>query len=194
MAVSAKKVGLYGTVGFLVAALIIVGVVISSVKIPSLRPPTFIPDTGTLIIKLTDAPVNLTHLNMTIDIISAHRVGHGDETWVNLEFAGDDDSVYFDLLALQDVAMNLSTTVVPSGNYTMIKMHVATCNATFAGDVETKNVTDIIVPSGDVRVIIQFGVKKQQTMTILIDMQVDWVALSHSKRLRPVLKATVISE
>lgn len=189
MAVNAKRVGLHGAVGFLVAALIIAGIVISSVTIPSLRPPTFVPDTGTLIIKLTDAPVDLIHLNMTIDSISAHRVGHGDETWVDLEFTDDKDWVYFDLLALQDVAMNLSTTDVPSGNYTMIKMHIKTCNATYEGGAIEP---EIKVPSGDVKVIIQFGVKKQQTSTILIDMQVDWVALSHSKRLRPVLKAIVV--
>ena len=189
MAVSARKVGLYGTVGFLVAALVIVGVVISSVEIPSLRPPTFIPNTGTLIIKLTDAPVDLKHLNITIDSVSAHKV-EGD-AWVDLAFVKGVSEFYFDLLELEDVTRDLSISEVPTGNYTMIKMHIKTCNATYkSGVIEP----EIKVPSGDIRVIIQFGVKKQQTTTILIDMLPDWVALSHSRQLRPVLKATVISE
>jgi len=196
MAINGKKIGLYAAAGGLIAFLIITSVAVSSTKMPSLRFPLFTPpplsppvsDTGTLIIMLTDAPVDLAHLNVTLDSISAHRQGNGNETWVDLAFVNNVSEVYFDLLALQDVAMNLSITEIPPGNYTMIKMHVKTANATYADG----NTTDLDVPSEHIKVIIHFEIIEGGKATVLIDMQTDWVAVSHSRKLRPVLKATVL--
>jgi len=205
MAVSARKVGLYGTVGFLVAALIIVGVVISSVEIPSLRPPAFIPDTGTLIIKVTDAPVDLEQLNITIDSVSAHKV-EGD-SWINLTFVGGESEVSFNLLELQDKAMDLCITDVSPGNYTMIKIHIDKAEAVYASEdvggtdeivkpgkpAKTAKSKDLNVPSDAIRVIVHFEVQNEGETTVLVDIEPDWVAISESNNLRPVLKATVIS-
>ena len=113
----AKK-GLYATAGVLIAFLIITSVAISNLTMPNLRFPWFttssppVPNTGTLVVMLTDAPVNLAYLNVTLDSISAHRQGYGNETWVNLTFVNNVPAVYFDLLALQNVAMNLSVTEI----------------------------------------------------------------------------------
>jgi len=196
MAINGKKMGLYATAGVLIAFIIIASMAISSLTMPSLRFPWFtppsppIPNTGTLVVMLTDAPVNLTHLNVTLDSISAHRKGGGNETWVNLAFVNNVTEVYFDLLALQDVAMNLSIAEILPGNYTMIKMHVKTANATYANG----NTTDLDVPSEHIRVKFKphFEVIKGETTAVLIDMQADWVAVSQNKNFRPVLKATVL--
>ena len=184
MAVNLRNVGMYGAVGVLVAALIIAGIVFSGLRLP-----TFVPNTGTLIIKLTDAPVDLEHLNITIDSVLVQRVENDTETWENLTFVGGVSEFYFDLLALRNVTMDLSITQIPSGNYTMIKMHVKTANATYVGG---GNVT-LTVPSEYIKVIVHFEVKRGEETTVLIDMVPDWVAISKSNRLRPVLKATVIS-
>ena len=202
MAVSARKVGLYGTVGFLVATLIIVGVMISSVEIPNLRPPAFIPDTGTLIIKVTDAPVDLEQLNITIDSVSAHKV-EGD-SWINLTFVGGESEVSFNLLELQDKAMDLCITDVSPGNYTMIKIHIDKAEAVYASEdvgetgkpgkpAKTAKSKDLNVPSDAIRVIVHFEVQNEGETTVLVDIEPDWVAISESNNLRPVLKATVIS-
>ena len=193
MAVGTREVGLYGFVGVLVAALIIAALTLSGVVIPGLRLPGFepsppTPTTGTLILKLTDAPVNVTHLNMTIDSVSVQKVEDGNETWVDLDFVENVTEVYFDLLALQDVVMNLSITEILPGNYTMIRMHVKTANVTYAEG----GWDDLNVPSEHVRVIVHFEVGAGETTTVLLDMEADWVAISHSKNLRPVLKATVV--
>jgi hypothetical protein len=190
MATNGKKMGLYAIAGVFIAFLIIASMAVSSLTMPSLTFPWFTPfspptpNTGTLVVMLTDAPVNLTHLNVTLDSISAHRKGYGNETWVDLAFVNNVTEVYFDLLALQDVVMDLSIDEIPPGNYTMIKMHVETANATYANG----NTTDLEVPSEHIKVIIDFEV----TTAVLIDMQADWVAVSHNKKLRPVLKATVL--
>ncbi|MDH5450661.1 MAG: DUF4382 domain-containing protein [Candidatus Bathyarchaeota archaeon] len=194
MTINGKRSGLYAVAGVLVAVLIIASVAISGYMIPSLRFPLFAPsappvlNTGTLAVMLTDAPVNLTHLNVTLDSISAHRQGYGNETWVDLVFINNVTEVYFDLLALQDVAMNLSITEIPPGNYTMIRMHIKTANATYANG----NITDLDVPSEHISVIIHFEIVQGETTKLLIDIQSNWVAISQSKKLRPVLKATVL--
>ena len=191
MAINGKKMGLYATAGVLIAFLIIISVAISSLTILDLRFPGFTPpspNTGTLVIMLTDAPVNLTHLNVTIDSISAHRQGFGNETWVELDFVDDLPEVYVDLLALQNEAANLSVTEVPPGNYTMIQMHIKTANATYADG----NTTDLEVPSETLKVIVHFEIRKGEERWLLIDVVTNWVAVSKSGKLRPVLKATVL--
>jgi len=180
MAVEAKRLGLYGIVGVLMAVLIIAGIVFSGLRLP-----TFVPSTGTLIIKLTDAPYDLEHLNITIDSVSVQRVEDDTETWENLTFVDDVSEVYFDLLALRNVTMDLSVTGIPSGNYTMIKMHIKTANATYVGG----GTVDLTVPSEHIKVIVHFEVKAGEETTVLVDMQAH---ISETDRLSPVLKATVI--
>lgn len=185
MAVRFRNVGMYGAVGVLIAALIIAGVAISSVMIPSLTFPGLAPNTGKLTIWLTDAPVELKHLNITIDSISAQRVENDNESWVDLTLVGGVPEVYFDLLALQNVTKKLADTTLPSGNYTMIKMHVKTINATYPDG----NTTDLTLPSSFVRVIVHFKIEKGGYTALLVDMNLGWIAISHTGNLRPVLKA-----
>jgi len=185
MGVNRRNIGMYGAAGVLIAALIIAGVAISSVMVPSLTFPGFAPNKGRLRIWLTDAPVELKHLNITIDSISAQRVENGNETWVNLTFVDEKSEVYFDLLALQNVTKELADTTLSPGNYTMIKMHVKTINATYPDD----HTEDLNLPSSFVKVIVHFEIEEGGYTALLVDMNLDWIAISHSGNLRPVLKA-----
>ena len=182
MTFDAGKVSLYGTTGVLVAVLIIASMLFSGLRLP-----TFVPSTGTLIIKLTDAPVELDQLNVTIDDVSVH--GKEGDLWVNLPFIDDRSNVTLDLLTLQNVTTDLCIDDISAGNYTMIKLHIAAANATYAGEVEP---VEINVPSDAIKVIIPFEIKNGELEIVLIDMGVDLVAISESKNLRPVLKAMVI--
>lgn len=187
MAVDAKKMGLYGAAGVLVACLMIAGLVISGAMVPSLRLPGFVPNTGTLVIKLTDAPVDLDELWITIESVSAHRQGSG---WQPLDLASvnDDEGFRFDLLTLQDVTTDLSVTEVPSGIYTMIKMKVSAAEAVYASEDSNELAQPLKVPSEAVRVIVHLEVRNDEDTTVTIDMDVDWVAISRNNVLRPVLK------
>jgi len=181
MTFDTRKMGMYGTIGVLVAALIIVGIVFSGLRLP-----TFVPNTGTLIIKLTDAPANITHLNVTITSISVQRVENDNETWVDLSFVGGVSSVSLDLLELENITRDLSETVIPSGNYTKIRLGIGEANVTYAeGGWDLVN-----VPSGKIDVIVHFEMESGGVRILLIDMRVEWVAISNNNNLRPVLKAT----
>lgn len=174
-----KRIGLFGTVGILVAVMIIAGLVIGITYLS--------PANATLTIQIMDAPVALEHLNVTIDSVSIQGQDGG---WFNLTLKTE--PFYFDLLALQNVSETLSTTAIPAGNYTMIKMHVLTANATFLDGTTA----DLTVPSDSVKVLLQpqLTLTSGGQVTVLIDLQpedLDSIAISHSLNLRPVIRAIV---
>jgi len=174
-----RRIGLCAITGIVLAALIISGVYLSGVRFPSITA-----QKGTLIVLLTDTPVNITHLNITIDSFSVHLK---NESWIDIPFVDNKDEVYFDLLQLCNVTMELSVAEIPTGNYTKMRMTIKTANATFAnGDT-----VDLTVPPEKIDIIIHFEIEHDDTTVVLIDMQADGVAISQNNSLRPVLKASV---
>jgi len=189
-----RKVGLYGTTGILIATLIIASLAILGATIPSLRWPSFVSNKGTLTIMIMDAPTELKHLNVTIDSLQIQRVEDDTETWIELKFIDDTlEEVYFDLLALRNVTMDLSETEIPTGNYTMITMRVKTANATYLDDGGT---VDLTVPSDVIKVVLKphLQMESDGSITVLIDLQPEdymSIAISHSLNLRPVIRAII---
>ena len=186
-----RNIGVFVAAGVLLAILVIGGIALAGLQIPSLTFPGFVSNRGRLTIQIIDKPVNLTHLNLTIDSLSIHRASDGNDTWINLTLTGG-KPVYFDLLALQNVTLTLSDTAIPAGNYSMIKMHVLTANATYP-DGTTVELNK--VPSENMKIILQphLIMTSGGAITLLIDIQPDQhnIAISHSLNLRPVVKAVV---
>jgi hypothetical protein len=178
-----RRIGVYAATGVLIAVLVIAGIFLFGVEFPSI--PGVKAETGTFIVLLIDAPVNLTYLNVTIDSFSVHGV---DEGWINIPFGSGKNEVSFDLLALYNVTLKLANATIPAGNYNKMRMTIKNANATYADG----NWTDLTVPPGHIDIIIRFEVEASDTTIVLIDMEADWVAISKSNRLRPVLKASVV--
>jgi hypothetical protein len=175
-----RQLGLFGVAGVLVAALIIAGFVIGNNVFE-------VAGKSTLTIQIMDKPVELDHLNMTIDWVKIQDEG---ENWYNLTLKTE--PFYFDLLTLQNVSETLSETELPAGNYTKIWMHVLTANATYPDG----NVTDLTVPSDTIKVLLKphLSLEDGGQMTVLIDLQpedLNSIAISRSLNLRPVIKAVV---
>jgi hypothetical protein len=175
-----RQLGLFGGAGVLVAVLIIAGfVIVNNVFEVSGK--------STLTIKIMDKPVELDHLNMTIDWV---RIQDENENWYNLTL--EVEPFYFDLLSLQNVSETLSETELPAGNYTKIWMHVLTANATYPDGT----VADLKVPSGTIKVLLKphLSLEDGGQMTVLIDLEpedLNAIAVSQSLNLRPVIKAVV---
>ncbi len=191
MADHSKNIGIYGAVGVLVAALIIASVVVGGVYFPSLRLPSIASDKGRLIIEVMDKPVDLKHLNITIDRLSIQSAENDTDQWIDLELLGG-EPIYFDLLALQNVTMTLSDTEIPAGNYTQLKMHVLTANAT---DSDGNHFELRKVPSGYIRVLLKprLEMRSAESVTVIIDLEPDTakIGISQSLNLKPVMKAIV---
>jgi hypothetical protein len=188
MANTVRNIGVFVAAGVLLAILVIGGIAIAGIQIPALTFPGFVSNKGRLTIQITDKPVNLTHLNLTIDSLSIHRASDDNETWINLTLTGG-KPVYFDLLVLQNVTLTLSDTTIPAGNYTMIRMHVLTANAT---DIDGNTFELNKVPSENMRIILKphLIMTSGGAITLLIDIEPE-VGISHSLNLRPVVKAVV---
>ena len=191
MSDSIRNAGFFAAIGILLATLIIGSIAVAGFKIPSLRLPSLFANRGTLTIKVMDAPVELEHLNVTIDKLSIQKADDTNETWIDLELI-DGEPIYFDLLALQNVSLTLSRTEIPAGNYTMIKMHVLTANAT-RPDGTTFEINK--VPSNYIKVLLKPHLIMQSgaAITITIDLEPDTahINLSHSLNLKPTMKAMV---
>jgi hypothetical protein len=179
-----KRTGSYGIAGILIAVVIIAGFVAAN---NLLRPVN-----GTLTILIMDKPVELKHLNMTIDWV---KIKDENENWYNLNLKDptEEGTFYFDLLALQNVSETLSVTEIPEANYTMIWIHVLpTANATYPNG----NTTDLNVPSDVIKVLLKprLSLEGGGQVTVLIDLQpedLNSIAISQSLNLRPVIKAVV---
>jgi hypothetical protein len=189
MAYDSKKIFYYGTTG-VIAAVMLIALVSSTPTILQYINPQ---KTGTLLIKLTDAPVNLEELWVNITKLEAHSK---EEGWIDLSFTEKPDTgtpregVWVDILTLENVTMDLSITEVPPGNYTKLRMYVNKASANFTGPEE--ELTPLTVPPGEIDIIMHFEIEIGKTTELLVDMQADWVAINQKHKLRPVLKATVL--
>jgi hypothetical protein len=183
MGYDTKQIVYYGAAGVVTAVMVVALVSATPTLLHFLNPPT----TGTLRIKLTDAPVNLDELWVNITALEAYSQEDG---WVALAFTSDHAWVWVDILTLQNVTMDLSVTDVPPGNYTKLRMYVNKASANFTGPED--KLTPLTVPPGKVDVLIHFEVQAGDTTDLLVDMQADWVAINVQHKLRPVLKATVL--
>jgi len=187
MADAMHNVGYFAAVGTLFAILIIGALAVAGFRIPALRFPG-LSNKGTLTVKIIDKPVELDHLNITIDIL---EIQDSEGNWTNLELI-DNEPIYFDLLALENITLTLSHTEIATGNYTMIRMHVLTANATYP-DGSTIDLNK--VPSEWIKVqlkphlIIQAG--GAIAVTIDLEPETAKIAISHSLNLKPTMKAMV---
>ena len=183
MAKGLRNISYFGVAGFLIAVVIIAGFVAANNFIRPVK--------GTLTIEIMDKPVELKHLNMTIDWV---KIKDSDGNWHELTLANPDEkgTFYFDLLSLQIVSETLSVTDIPEANYTAIWIHVLTANATYPDE----STADLDVTSDVIKVLLkpQLSLEGGGQVTVLIDLQpedLNTIAISKSLNLRPVIKAVV---
>jgi Domain of unknown function (DUF4382) len=184
MAINTKKISLYVFAGIAAAVILIAAVYTSGIRLPSNAGSQNPITLGTLTVSIKDAPVQLSTLEVTIDSIEVQSENNG---WTKLPFIEGTQTVHFDLLALQDISKDLSTTQLRTGDYSKIRLHVKDATATFA-DGKT---AVLKVPFDKIDIIVKFEIKEGATTKVLIDMTADSVAISNSNNLKPVLKATV---
>ena len=181
---SSKKIAFRMTTGVIVAITIIVAVLAAGITLPRLGS-----ETGRLNVLLTDAPVELEELNITITGVEVHKSGEKGESGAWLVLV-EDVEITFNLLDYQNGAtLNLTSMEIPSGNYTKIRLFVSEANASYADAPDT--IVELTVPPGKIDVITKFELVDQGTRTVIIDMEPDWIAIIKNNSLRPILKATI---
>ena len=199
-----RTIGLRVLAGVALAAVIIVAVFASGIQLPSSEGPVGSGsqlDTGRLTVLLKDAPVDVDELWITISGLELHKINETDGEWVPIDFSAQADELTFNLLEYQDgKVLPVSDVEIASGNYSKIRMTVTNATAWYYTEVDENGnpVSDeaidkvqLKVPSGRIDVITKFNITAGENVVVLIDMQPDWVSISNSGNLRPVLKATV---
>jgi len=184
MAMNAKKISLYVFTGIAAAIILIAAFYASGIQLPSNSNSQNPITLGTLIVSIKDAPVQISKLEVTIDSIEVLSETNG---WTKLPFNEGTQEVNFDLLKLQDISKDLSTTQLPVGDYVKIRLHIKDATATF----QDGSTTELNVSSDKIDIIIHFQIEENSTTNVIIDMTADTVAISNSNNLKPVIKATV---
>ncbi len=182
MATSGKRIGFYATIGITIAVVIIAAIFASGVQFPGSNQNIAL---GTLRVSITDAPVELSNLNVTINGLYVNNVDTNG--WIELNFTEGTPEVYFNLLTLNNITKDLSIAELPTGNYSKIRLDVRAANATFSDGTTA----DLRVPPGHIDMIIHFRIKAGEETILLIDMQPDKVAISNNLNLNPTFKVTI---
>jgi len=179
-----RTIGLRVAAGFLAAITIIVAVFAAGIQLPSTKI-----ETGRLTVLLKDDPFELKELWINVTDLGVHRVGGEDGGWITLDFSGEADFLYFDLLEYQDdKVLGLASVEIATGTYNKIRMTIENANALKTND---EIIDPLEVPPGHIDVITKFEIKNGGNVVVLIDMQPDWVAINNNNSLRPVLKASI---
>lgn len=195
-----RKVGMRMLLGILAAVTIISALFVSGVQLPG-----FQAETGKLSINLKDAPVEVDALWLNMTTLEVHKAD-GEGEWIPIDITDkfeEGDYLEFDLLKYQnETVLELANASVITGVYNKIRLTVIGAEAWYWNetvpvdeegypDEVNMTVQPLRVPPNRIDVIIDFTIDTEVAVIITIDMQPDWIAISQSGNLRPVMKATV---
>jgi hypothetical protein len=178
MAASKRKIGTYALAGIAIASIIIVSLIVSGLN------PLGDQATGSLIVSIKDAPVELQKLDLTITAIYVQ--GGNEESWTGLTLMSE-TQVTFDLLKLKENSLDVSQTQLPVGEYNKIRLEVSSAIATYPDD----STQTLKIPPGHIDIIAKFSILESQQTKLLIDIQPDTTAISNSGNFRPIIKASI---
>ncbi len=188
-----QKLGLRIFAGFLVAIIIIVAFFASGITLPGLENnPSLGSEQGRLTVLLMDAPVDVDELWINMTRLEVHKAGQDEEgAWIPLW--DEDTKIEFNLLSYQNYfVLELADVPIADGAYTKIRMYVTEAEAVYLNeDGSVNKTTPLKVPPGKIDVITKFEIENYDHVYVLIDMQPDFVSISNSGNLKPVLKATI---
>ena len=206
-----QKIGLRIAAGFLVAITIIVAVFASGITFPGFESnPSLGSEQGRLIVLLKDAPVEVDALWINMTELQVHKAD-GEGEWIPIvitdTFKLGEDYLEFDLLKYQnEKVLELADASVITGKYNKIRLTVTGAEAwswdegdeypELDDDLNPLNEDDVTieplrVPPNRIDVKIDFVIDTTAAVIVTIDMQPDWIAISNSGNLRPVMNATV---
>jgi hypothetical protein len=146
--------------------------------------------TGTIVIKITDAPnaLNVTHANVTISQVQAHSsAGGGNNTTAGWKTIVNENQT-FDLIALTNVTEFFGSANLSAGKYTQIRLTIEKCVITVNGT--EYNCT---VPSEAIKLNKPFQIKENQTTTLIMDFDAQKSIIetgNHHYKFTPVIKIT----
>jgi hypothetical protein len=148
-------------------------------------------NTGTIEVRVTDAPpeYDIATIDITFSEVAIHTAGDtGDGEWTYITIV--DGSL--DLLLLQDgVDALLATGLVTTGDYTQLRVIIDTIAVTLVGG---GNPPEVILPSGELKLVRPFTVEEGVTTTLLLDfIAAESIVVTGDGKIifKPVVKLTI---
>lgn len=166
--------------------------------------------TGTLLVKLTDAPADYAKVLVTISEVAVHRVGAlpmpspsadpsasptGEATATSETDADEGGWIKLavtlpmpvDLLTLKDSLADLGLAELPAGKYTQIRLKVTRAQVA----LKDGSTHDVKIPSGTLKlvhpVVIEAGAQTQLTLDFDAEQSVHQISLG-SYQMKPTIK------
>ena len=142
----------------------------STTPTPTTQQPTNGPSTGTIQVLVTDAPANISEVNVKVTEVEVHKAGVDGEPgmWITLKIANEGQP--FNLLDLQDgLTMLLAEgNKVESGKYTQLRMTV------FSVIVKTDDGPEdgyqAKVPNDKLNFVRPFTLEEGETICLIVDI------------------------
>ncbi len=124
---------------------------------------------GTIEVRVTDAPGNVTAIEVTVSEVEVHKEVAGEGEWTSLAITGPNP---FDLIKIKNKEQELITQDIDTARYTQIRMTVEMVEVTYLEDgvPTTKEAT---LPSGKLKFVRPFDVVEGGTTTLIIDFDAD---------------------
>ena len=130
------------------------------------------PETGTLVMQLTDAPseLNIEEVLVTISNVEVHKAEANEEENITSEsgwFTVVEEAQTFDLVVIKDVKEFLGSKELEDGKYTQVRLNVDKVFAIINGTEH-----NLTIPSKTIKLIKPFNVVANQTTTLTLDFDV----------------------
>lgn len=171
----------------LLIAVLVIGIVAVSGCVKSQN------ETGTLVMKITDAPtdLNIGKALVTISNVEVHLAGANEDANATNEtgwFTVVKEEKTFDLIKIKDVKELVGNSELPAGKYTQVRLNVDKALVTIDG-IEY----DLTIPSKTVKLIKPFDIVQNQTTTLTLDFNANESIKSTGKDkyvMNPTIKVT----
>ncbi len=125
--------------------------------------------TGTIEVRVTDAPGNVTAIEVTVSEVEVHKEVAGEGEWTPLTITGPNP---FDLIKIRDQTQTLATEDIETARYTQIRMTVEMVEVTYLED-GVPTTEEATIPSGELKFVRPFDVVEGGTTTLIIDFDAD---------------------
>ncbi len=124
--------------------------------------------TGTLVLKITDAPtdLNISKALVTISQVMVHRGAGGNNSTAGW-YTVVNESQTFDLIELENVTDILGEQDLDAGIYTQIRLNIDKALVTI-DDVEY----DLMIPSNTVKLVNAFWINETETTSLILDFDI----------------------
>jgi len=125
--------------------------------------------TGTLVMKITDAPtdLNITKALVTISNVEVHLAAANEDVNATNEtgwFTVVKEEKTFDLIKIKDVKELLGNSELKAGKYTQVRLNVNKALVTIDGAEHV-----LTIPSKTVKLVKPFNIVENQTTTLTLD-------------------------